>query len=123
MSSVIKGRVIAESAAVLLARVQDATGATITTSSVSGVTVKVFDLNTDLLTTTLLSNAVTIYNTLQLDGRWTQDTTGYNFAISVDGTTAWPAAGPYRVEAEIMPVTGAPFFILWELQATQVFST
>jgi hypothetical protein len=119
----IKGRVIAESAAVLVARVQDASGNNLTTASVSTMTVKVFSLNDDTLTVTLPDTATTVFDTLQLDGRWTQDSLGYNVAISVDGTTAWPSAGPYRVECEITPVTGSPFFLLWELQATRVFST
>ncbi|HWE03162.1 MAG TPA: hypothetical protein VG326_12200 [Tepidisphaeraceae bacterium] len=119
---VIKGRVIAESAAVLLARIQDANGSAITNATVNSINVKVFDMDENTLAATLDSNTVTVYDALQLDGRWTQDAIGFNLAINVPGS-AWTTAGPYRVEAKIIPTAGDSFFILWDLQATEVFST
>jgi hypothetical protein len=118
---VVKGRIIAESGAVLLARVQDSQGNNLTNATTSGIVVNVYNAETATLSTTLPSQATTIYDTLQSSAIWTQDAIGYNVSIAVPGS-AWPTAATYRVEAIVTPVSGDSYFLLWELYAINVFS-
>ncbi|HWE95743.1 MAG TPA: hypothetical protein VG269_17395 [Tepidisphaeraceae bacterium] len=116
-----RGRVIAESGAVLLARVQDGQGNYLTNATTSGIVVNVYNAETAALSVTLPSGDTTIYDTLQTSPAWTQDSVGYNVSIAVPGS-AWPTAATYRVEAIVTPVAGDSFFLLWELYAVNVFS-
>jgi hypothetical protein len=121
MSIMIKGRVIANSAAVLLARVQTATGAYLLPTDVTSITVSVIDQYTGTILSVLTGTPAVVYSSLQLDARWAEDAVGYNVAVTVPGT-AWTTAGKYRVEAKVTPTSGTPFYLLWDLQATITYS-
>ena len=109
---------------VLLARVLDADGALLTPTTCTAITYQVYDKNTgdQIGTTTTATVADVLFASLQTDSRWTRDTTGYNLAIALPAS-ALPAGGTtYRVEAKLTTNTGGdPFYLLWELQATDVY--
>jgi hypothetical protein len=122
MAVTIKGRVIANSPAVLLRRVQGLNGAYMVNADVTGVVVKVFDMLTGLQSgATLDSSVTTIYDTLQTGAIWQgQDSIGYNLSISVPGS-ALPTEGRYRVQALVTPVVGGAFELLWDVDSTKTF--
>ncbi len=121
---IVKGIVIEGSVAVPLGRVVLETGADAKQADISSVTVKVFDADTGALIGTTLTPAVAavVYDTLQLDARWTQDTTGYNFAIPVSGSYFPEGDRNYRVEVKVTPVGADPFLMLFDLEAVPTYS-
>lgn len=122
MSVVIKSQVVENSPAVLLRRVAGSNGVNLTQSDVTSISVKVYNaLDASLVATVTPTVSSSVYNTLQTDSRWTEDATGYNVALSLAGT-CWPEVGTYQVEALITPVSGNPFYLLWQLEAVNIFS-
>lgn len=67
-----------------------------------------------------VANAV--YNTLQTDGRWTQDSTGYNFALAIPGSSIpLPDSSEtynrlYEIPVQFTPSVGNPFGVLFRLE-------
>jgi len=116
-----RARVFAGSAAELLARITDASGVPLTPAGITSIVCKVIDAENPTTIVTLGGGAVTTFATLQLDGRWTADSTGFNLLIAVPGT-AWPTASRYQVEATITPVTGNPFKAVWIIQAMPTYT-
>ena len=60
-----------------------------------------------------LTIASVIFDTLQTDARWTEDSTGYNFAYEVPGAK-FSAVGNAHIEIVFDPVTGEDFSATWE---------
>lgn len=88
---------------VAFARLVNLAGDYVTQASLSSIACNVYDETTRAKTliaspTVTISSAV--YDTLQTsDDRWTEDSTGYNFAFTLDGGTCFPLGGrQYRVE-------------------------
>lgn len=120
---IAKAVVIEDSAAVLLARVLKASGAPIVQADVSSISVKVFDAGeaSQVGSTYTPTVSAVVYNTLQTDSRWSEDTTGYNLAIALAGSY-WPTAGRYQAEVKITPVSGDAFYVVFALEALNIFS-
>ena len=119
---ILTGKVIENSAAVLLARVTDVTGDPVTQADVARLTCKVFDADTETMTgNPTLDVADVVFNTLQKDARWTADKVGYNVAVPLSGDH-WPTQGAYTVEVKVTPTAGDPFYLIWHLQAENVLS-
>ena len=55
------------------------------------------------------SPSSSIFNTLQLTSDWTQDNTGYNFAVTIPGAD-FPDAGDYVVVFLLTPAGGGTAF-------------
>lgn len=110
-----KGRVLENSAATLLARVQDNDGADITAADISTITVKTYKADGTLVATVTPTVADVVYDTLQTDARWTGDG-GYNVALPLEGTN-WPEPGIYRVIVTYTPASGYAYADRWELTA------
>lgn len=121
MQTVQHSQCIAHSAVTLLARVATITG-NIVQADVTSVVAKVYNSDTGTLTATITPGVSSVvFNSLQTNG-WTTDSIGYNVAIGVPGNS-FPAGDiTYRVEVLITPVTGSPFYLLWDLQCTAIFS-
>jgi hypothetical protein len=100
----IKGCVFEDSAFNMMARLISVGGAYVTTSSVSTITWKAFNITDDatvVASGSLVVNEV-IFNTLQIDGRWAgKDSLGYNFLhVLPAGTLTSP--GTYRIEHKVV---------------------
>jgi hypothetical protein len=117
----IKAQIIANSTATLVARVQDTLGNNLLQSTTTSIVVNVFDLIAETQTYTGSQTiASVVFNTLQVDGRWSQDNTGYNVAIPLAGS-CFPAGGTtYRAEVNITPTNGDAFIIIYDLQCIEV---
>lgn len=119
---VTKGKIIENSAVVLMARVIDIAGDPMQIADITSLVIKVFDSEGTQVSTATLTVADVISDTLVTgDPRWTADEIGYNFAHAMAGSN-WPEAGKYFVELKVTPVTGFAFYVLWELQAVNIFS-
>ena len=97
-----------DSAFVLLARVE-IDGANATQSTVSAITWKAFDVtdpDTVYDSGTLTVSSV-VFDTLQTDGRWSEDWTGYNFRHEVAATVFATPDKRYRIEHKVTTSGGA----------------
>jgi len=88
-------------------------GANATQSDISSIEYQIFytDSDTAHTTATALTVSSVIFNTLQTDGRWTEDNTGYNFRHDVASTILTDPTRKYEIEYKFTPVSGSPFYL------------
>lgn len=60
-----------------------------------------------------LTVSESVYDELQTDDRWKQDTVGYNFQATIPAA-ALPTSGQHIIEFKFTPVSGSPFWIVVE---------
>lgn len=102
-------------------------GSNITQSVISSIQRKIFDLDgptpTTATDTTSLTVASAIFNTLQTDGRWTVDGTGYNFRDNVVASFFPSGDRRYRIEYKFTGSSGEVFFAVFEWHPREVLSS
>lgn len=112
-TSIVTGQVIEDSACTILARVYGNAGTAITQSALASITCKVFDVDSSTPDTAVAAPTVTIassvFDTLQTDARWTQDTTGFNFAHVLAASIFTTGDHYYRAEYLFTPSSGEVF--------------
>ena len=123
---VITGVTVARSGVSLLARVLGNAGAPITQASLSGIAWALTDLTAGVAVASgTFTVSGTVFDSLQLDPRWTVDGIGYNF-LGVLAATNFPAAAPglptptgHRFQADVRfsPVAGEGFVIPYQFVA------
>lgn len=101
-----------------LARIQLPSGANATQASLSSITFKVSDNSGSNTATGTLVIGTVIFDTLRgttavPDSRWTEDSTGFNFAAELPAS-AFPVQGNYRIEFTFTPASGAAFPLIFE---------
>ena len=111
--------------ATFLARVQSA-GLNIVQVDVTSIERKIFDKHGDTPTTAIdtqnLVVANTIFDTLQTDGYWSADNTGYNFRdVILPGKFA-DGNHDYRVEYKILGAAGRVAWIVFIVSAKEIWS-
>lgn len=115
-----------DSAATLMARVVGADGSYITQAGMTGISYKIFDLNSATPDTAIKSDnlvvANVVFDALQTDARWTEDATGYNFRWTQPADASVWATGGHRYRQEILfnPVAGDDFWLIYELYCEPV---
>jgi hypothetical protein len=114
----IHGTVFKNGSAILLARVVGAAGAVVTQGDIASLKYSIYLLDDDDPdcqtpvpghTDVALSVSAVLFNILQTDALWTQDTGGYNFkhALDVAAHPAFAVAGRhYRIVYELAPAAG-----------------
>lgn len=77
-------------------------------ASYSGISCKVFNLDTgDEIASPSIDVPTTVFDSLQTnDARWTADTLGYNWRYTVGGSSFPPAGAQYRVVIRLTPASG-----------------
>lgn len=122
-------RVYEDGGADFRARVYGHAGALLQQATVSTITGKVFDLDSATPTTAVytptLVVATQVFDTLQTDGTWTLDTTGYNFAHAMPADAFPTGNHRYRVEYKITPTGAAGSAVIWvtfDVKAVRVLS-
>lgn len=107
-----------------MARVE-ADGSLITQATVSSITWKSFDLcdrDTTVGSGTLTVTDV-VFDSLQTDDRWTEDSTGYNFRHDVPGTNQADGDTIYRYEYKVTMTAGGVFYLTpFDVAVTDVLS-
>ena len=94
-------------------------------ADVSSITVKAWDTN-DFDNTVLSATpaaASVVFDTLQTDGRWNVDDTGYNFRYDVADTAMVTAGSTYRFEAVVTTSGGKLPPTVWEVLCKEVRSS
>lgn len=122
----VRGQVVEDSGCTCLGRLL-LNGSNATQAGISSITYSVFDLSSRTPTTPItghdaaaLTVSQVIFDTLQTDGRWSEDSTGYNFRHEV-AATAFPTGGHrYRIEYRITPASGQVFVVSFEVDAFKV---
>ncbi len=121
----INGCVLEDSAFVLLSRFE-IDGANATQADVSSITWSAFDV-TDQDTvhaSGTLSVSSVVFDTLQTDGRWTEDSTGYNFLHELPATTFTTSGNRYRIEHKVTTSGGGSFYLTpFEVNVKAIWSS
>ena len=100
-------------------------GSDATQSDCSSITMKAWDVDdydTPVLDATLTVSAV-VYDTLQTDGRWSVDATGYNFRYDVADTVCTTAGTQYRFEAVVTTSGGKLPPMVWIVNCKETRSS
>ena len=124
MTNEITGIVYEDSTFSLMSRFT-VDGANATQSDCSSITMKAWDVDdydTPVLDATLTVSAV-VYDTLQTDGRWSVDATGYNFRYDVADTVCTTAGTQYRFEAVVTTSGGKLPPMVWIVNCKETRSS
>jgi hypothetical protein len=100
-------------------------GSNATQSDCSSITMKAWkttDFDNTVLSAALTVSSV-VFDTLQTDGRWSVDSTGYNFRYSVADTICTVAGALYRFEAVVETSGGTLPPMVWEVTCLQTRSS
>jgi len=102
-------------------------GANITQSDVTTINRKIFDLDGATPETAIDDTAVAVssvvFDTLQTDGRWTKDGTGYNFRNSIAGAEFPNPDRHYLIEFKFTGNGGEIFFVVYEYRTKAIWSS
>jgi hypothetical protein len=110
---------------VLMARIRGLDAQEIIQSTISSISLKVFDLSSgeQVGATAALTVASVVFDILQTDDRWTKDGTGYNFRTTVSGAYFSPGDRDYRIEVVFTPATGSPFPLVCEVSVQNLMGS
>ena len=107
-----------------MTRQRGAAGALITQASLLTITYSVFDVSSATPDTAVDSGPVTIassvFDTLQTDAIWTEDSTGYNFKHTIGASVLATPNHIYRTEYKFTPVSGEVFWKVFEVMVNKV---
>lgn len=106
-----------------MARIQGADASNITQATTSAITLAVFkNANTTATYTASLTVADVVYDSLQTDSRWS-GSTGYNFRYAVVASVFDAGDATYRLEFKFTPITGSQYFVIYEIDTVEVFTS
>ena len=116
----------------LMARVTGSDAVAITQAAIASIAYAVYDLadTSAAVDSGTLTVADVVFDSLQTDARWTEDSTGYNFRWQLDGSQIDNfdvASGAeqkkrYRAEAVLTDTAGDKIVLVWQLGVTNVYS-
>ena len=108
--------------AVCMSRVVGTDNTVVAQADISTITCAVYDLSGATPDTAVISPAQvvadTVFDTLQTDARWTEDSTGYNFRSTVAATGFPTGNHRYRVEFKFTDTSANVFWAIFEGPAT-----
>ncbi len=117
---IVTGSVFEDGGASLMARVVGNAGANIVQADITSIARNVYVGSTLSVGPTAMTVATVVFDTLQTDARWGEDSTGYNFrddvaaAVFADGDTI------YRVEYKFTPASGEVFWVIFDCLTVNV---
>jgi len=120
------GQVWEDGGATLMARILDNDGSAAQQGDISSISRDVWDLDTSTTSavdTSAVAVATSIYDTLQTDSRWTEDSTGYNFLDTVAAALLANGNHRYRVEYKFTPASGQVYWAVFSLWVEGVFKS
>lgn len=107
-----------------MARILGDDAAAITQSGTSAITVAVFkNANTTAVYTASLTVADVVFDSYQTDARWSKDSTGYNFRYAVVASVFDTGDATYTVEFKFTPTSGSQYFVIYEIDTVEVFTS
>lgn len=107
----------------VLARILGNDAVAITIPTISSITCEVMEILTEeqVAVVTIGTISAVVFNTLQTDDRWTEDTVGYNFRHTVPASAFPEPNKQYRVGYEFTPATGEPFGMAVDVTTKRLF--
>jgi len=124
MTQIITGTVAEDSSFSVLARV-DANGTDITQAATSSITYSAWDKadsSTTVASGTLTVSSV-VYDTLQTDGRWSADATGYNFKHDIGATVLTSGGKTYRFEYKVTMTDGGVSHLIYDINTVELWGS
>ena len=107
-----------------MARIVGADATAITIATTSAITLAVFkNANTTATYTASLTVADVVFDAYQTDGRWTKDSTGYNFRYSAIASVFDSGDATFRLEFKFTPTSGSQYFVIYEIDTVEVFTS
>ena len=107
-----------------MARILGDDASAITQSTTSAIRVAVFkNSNTSAVYTASLTVADVVFNSYQTDARWDYDSTGYNFRYACIASIFADGDATYRVEFKFTPTAGSQYFVIYEIDTVEVFTS
>lgn len=122
----IEGFAWEDGALILMARIRNADSSLMTQASITGITLKVFEMldGSQVASPSIVVSSV-VFDALQTPTLWTNyaDSTGYNFRYD-PAVACIPNGGrKYRFEFKFDPASGEDFFVIFEVSVKAVLSS
>lgn len=109
-NGMVFGTIPEDSGCTVMARIAGSNNVNLIITDVTSITTRVFDLDSATPGTAAASPALVVatvfFSTLQTDGRWTYDSTGYNFRHQFVSTTFATGDHRYRIEITLDLASG-----------------
>ena len=97
----------------IMARVTGNAATNIVQADITSIAYTVHDGKTGEQTvSSTLSKSTVVFDTLQTDARWTEDTTGYNFRYDIPASELPNGDRTYRFEIVFDPTSGEDFSVV-----------
>lgn len=123
-ASIKRAQVFEDGGAAMMARIAGNDGEYITQASISAIVCTIKNARTQAaISTPAVVVATSVFDTLQTDSRWTEDSTGYNFLHTVPATSFASGDTIYRVEYKFTPASGEVFWVVFEASALGVLTS
>ena len=107
-----------------MARIQGGDASNITQATTSAITVAVFkNANTSATYTASLTVADVVFDALQTDSRWDHDSIGYNFRTELPALVFDTGDATYTVEYKFTPTSGSQYFVIYEIDTVEVYTS
>ena len=111
----------------IMARLLGQDAAVVKQAGISGITCKVFDLDSATPTTATVTPSISagsnIYDTLQTDARWTRDSKGYNFRHDAAASICNVGDHTFLFEYLFDPSSGQDFWLRVRCYAVSVITS
>lgn len=108
----------------MMRRVVGNDGANIVQADITSIARNVFIGTTlDGSNPTAIVVADSVFDTLQTDARWSQDSTGYNFRDDVGAAVFATGDTRYRLEYAFTPASGEVFQVVFEAHAKAIHAS
>ena len=107
-----------------MARITGAAASAITQATTSAITLAVFKNKSTVATyTASLTVADVVFDSYQTNARWDKDSTGYNFLYAVIASVFDDGDATYRLEFKFTPTSGSQYFVIFEIDTIEVFTS
>lgn len=107
-----------------MSRILGDDAAAITQATTSAIVLNAFkNTSTTPTYTASLTVADVVFDSYQTDARWSKDSTGYNFRYAVIASIFDAGDATYRLEFKFTPTSGSVYFVIFEIDTVEVFTS
>ena len=107
-----------------MSRILGDDAAAITQATTSTIVLNAFkNTSTTPTYTASLTVADVVFDSYQTDARWSKDSTGYNFRYAVIASIFDAGDATYRLEFKFTPTSGSVYFVIFEIDTVEVFTS
>jgi hypothetical protein len=107
-----------------MSRILGDDAAAITQATTSAIVLNAFkNTSTTPTYTASLTVVDVVFDSYQTDARWSKDATGYNFRYSAIASIFDAGDATYRLEFKFTPTSGSVYFVIFEIDTVEVFTS